>query len=109
MLSNTEKHLIEALKAFLQSLTNQDYRAVRRFKEIIVPLRLKSCKHKDARGINPRASESGGYLLSHDAFPQSHRRCCVSAPLLSALCVRLCRAPLRPPPPVPRASDASGG
>ena len=33
--------------------------------------------------------------------------CAFSAPLLSALSPAL--APLRPPPPVPRASDASGG
>ena len=42
-----------------------------------------------------KGSESGGYLLSPDAFPQSHRRCCVWALLPSPrgsaapLCARL--------------------
>ena len=59
-----------------------------------------------------QASESGGYLLSHNAV-QYHRRCC-----LSALCPRPSAAPLRSalsPAPArrrrahrrpPRASDA---
>ena len=59
---------------------------------------------------NLRGSQSGGYLLSHNAV-QYHRRCCLSAlaPLLSASlrslsrARALSRAPLaRTPPPAPR-------
>ena len=53
---------------------------------------------------NLRGSQSGGYLLSHNAV-QYHRRCCVWAALPSPR-GSAALAPLRPPPPVPRASDA---
>ena len=58
-------------------------------------------KNKEPRGRILGGSESGGYLLSHNAV-QYHRRCCLSAlaPLRSAALRSLPRPrPSAPPPP----------
>ena len=57
---------------------------------------------------NPRGSESGGYLLSHNAV-QYHRRCCLSllpSPLCRASPLRCSPLSLPRPRPLPRAAGA---